>query len=552
MAAVLTSLLMAGCSKDEVDPGDDDNGKTEGNTSYIAVNLVSSDATGTRATGGDYQDGTTTENKVNKVRFYFFTANGAAASVKLNGSSYVNYYDWEPPVSVAGNPGDIEKILKAKIVINTNEGDKLPQRIAAVLNPTESLGTASKSLSDLKDIEKDYAHADFTKEGTFVMFNSVYGSANKKTEICTVPIESENLQKDPDDAEANPVTIYVERSVAKVEVTLGDGAKNEETGMLALKDAKGNDLTVQGEQVYLKDVKWALTAESRRSRLVKDIDLEWEEPWWNGTHRSFWAINAVSATNNYKSYNAITATPTTLYTNENALDYDKDAPINRTKVILKGTLCKSDGTPFTIVRHVGSHFPDAAPDFSSLKRSILAQLTTSGRNYYSGDATTRNGLDINDLKITIVPQTPSEPSDGKARNCYVYAQLTDAAKTKRWYASSDKDVTETVTTEAIDGALADKDIVDRALVWNSGMTYYYFEIIHHRDENGSVENATKGVVRNHVYKTRVTKIAGFGTPVYDPAQVIYPEKPDPNDHYIAAQINILSWRIVNEDYELEW
>lgn len=61
-----------------------------------------------------------------------------------------------------------------------------------------------------------------------------------------------------------------------------------------------------------------------------------------------------------------------------------------------------------------------------------------------------------------------------------------------------------------------------------------------------------GVVRNHVYDTKVTKIAGLGTPVYDPGLVIYPEKPSPNDHYIAAEIKILSWRLVSNDYELDW
>ena len=61
-----------------------------------------------------------------------------------------------------------------------------------------------------------------------------------------------------------------------------------------------------------------------------------------------------------------------------------------------------------------------------------------------------------------------------------------------------------------------------------------------------------GVVRNHVYKTKVTKILGLGTPVYDPTKKIYPEKPSKNDHYIAAEINILSWRLVNNNYVLEW
>lgn len=130
----------------------------------------------------------------------------------------------------------------------------------------------------------------------------------------------------------------------------------------------------------------------------------------------------------------------------------------------------------------------------------------------------------------------------------MYAQLTDEAIAKTWYTSSDKDVTTTVTPASINSVLADKNKIDQALVWRDGMTYYYYEIIH----NGTGENATKGVVRNHIYKTTVTKIAGLGTPVYDPEQVIYPEKPDENDHYIAADIDILSWRVVNNSYDLEW
>ena len=52
-----------------------------------------SDVTGTRAANG-YEDGTGDENKVTSVRFYFFNGVGGAVNVKLQGTSYVNYYDW--------------------------------------------------------------------------------------------------------------------------------------------------------------------------------------------------------------------------------------------------------------------------------------------------------------------------------------------------------------------------------------------------------------------------------------------------------------------------
>lgn len=564
--SVLASLFMAGCSQEEVAPNDDGNGEIT--TSYMAVNLVSSDVLGTRALSG-YEDGTEAENDVTDVRFYFFTENGASTPVKPLNGSYVNYLDWTPVAGDQTNPDendndDVGSKLKATIVISTKDGDKLPQRIAAVLNPRKNdsgniiLGNTSLSLSELKAKVADYATSTLTSEGAFVMFNSVYGGENN-TEVCAVPIESNHLQKTETLAKTHPVTIYVERSVAKVSVTLGNAVSAAGSDKLVLKDKDGNDLKVPigGDQVYLKISGWDLTAETNEGRLVKAIrPTEWTSDWWNGLHRSFWAVNSQNATNTYSNYkdNIQNAFTTALYTNENAADFDTNSPIKRTKVILKGTLVKSDGTtPFTISRHLGVYYADTyseteSQNLPSLKASILNQLTSGGYYYYSGNETTRKGLSAEDLKIVIVTQATSEPSDGKARNCYVYAQLTETAAAKAWYSSSELTETTTVEAATINSNLENKDIVDRALVWKSGMTYYYYEIIH----NGTGDNATKGVVRNHIYKTTVTGIAGLGTPVYDPDQVIYPEKPDENDHYIAAEIDILSWRIVENGYNLNW
>lgn len=560
--SVLASLFMVGCSQDEtatVDGGS--NGETT--TSYLSVNLMSPDVAdkGTRAASG-YQDGEQKENKVTNVRFYFFTANGAIAPVKVSANgSYVNYYDWTPGNSDQKDDkdsDDTESVLAATIVINTKDGDKLPQRIAAVLNPT-GLEDKSMDLTMLKTVVNDYAATGLTSEGNFVMFNSVYGGANK-TEVCAVPIESKHLQKKPEDAKKNPVTIYVERSVAKVKVTLGDAIGFDEQNRLALKDKNGEELKVGGEQVYLKLNGWSLTSETTEGRLVKAIDPTWASDWWNGSyafaHRSFWAINSKDAENKYPvNYNNINTTFTTAkYTNENALDYDANSPIHRTKVILKGQLCKNDGSKFTIVRHLGAHFADTysetpANNLPALKTNILSQLTTKGYKYYTetsnGSETTRTQIQTSDLQIVIAPQKEEENSKN---NCYVYAQLTDEAAAKKWYTSSDKTDVTTISADDINDNLKNKNIIDWALVWKDGMTYYYYEIVHH----GTGENATKGVVRNHIYDTKITKIAGLGTPVYNPEKIIYPEKPEENDHYIAAEIDILSWRIVSNEYALEW
>ena len=557
--SVLASLFLVGCSQKEIVQGGEDNGKGSG-SSFINVNLVSY-GNGTRAIS-PYEDGTDEENKVTKVRFYFFTETGGPANVKLNGSSYVNYYDWTPgkdDVNPGSNP-DIEKKLSATIVIRTPAGDQVPQRIAAVLNPTEN--AKSRSLSELQSVAADYANGNFTREGQFVMFNSVY--AEGSDEIVTQPILAKNLCTTEADAKDNPVTLYVERSVAKV--SLGFGDLLDSNHRMQIKDKDGNAVKVPGVDgqqinVYLEIKGWGLTAETDKGRLVKKIDASWDGNWWKGSYRSFWAINAENAANQYHKYTDIPemdwTTPPHLYTNENAGQL-AGKQLNKTKFIINGNICDENGNALTLVRHLGVHFADVTSssdeneNFKSLKNSILKRLEASGKKYYvketTGESdnalTTFRQIDAGDIKIVKADQKTQEDSNN---NCYVYAQLTDAAANLIWYTNNEPSVENpTASASDINNALKNKDVVDWGLVWNSGMTYYYDEIKHITDSKMT------GVVRNHIYKVNVTTIAGLGSAVYDPEEVIYPEKPEKNDHYIAAEIKILSWRVVTDNYELEW
>lgn len=578
--SVLASMFLVGCSQEELTSNSET--ISDGDTRYLSVNIMSSDVT-TRATNGGYEDGTTEENKVEKIRFYFFTESGAPANVKPNGESYINYYDWEPKtedVTDDDKTPNVSKKLGATIVISTQEGDKLPRQIAAVINPTWETGkgdyTGSVSLQQLKDAVNDYAKSDLTQGGKFVMFNSVYKST-EGTEACAIPIESENLAKSESNAKNHPVKIYVERCVAKVTVEFGQDVSNAVNGKLALKTYQEDptdatkkipvDLKVNDEQVYLQIKGWRLTAETDEGRLGKEIKLSWKNDSWINSPTSFrscWAINSPNAENRYSySYNNINTNPTALYTNENAEDYtnnnNETKNLNRTKVIIAGQLCKEvveNGetklVPFTIVRHMGSHFPDdETANFPALRTNILRQLSTYVHYYYDSNEIengkpVRKQIGADDLQIVIAGDVKKEDSE---TNCYVYAQLTNTAESKTWYDSPDENANKLENAATtINAALKNKEYVDKALVWNKGMTYYYYEIIHH----GSGETATKGVVRNHVYKTKITDIAGLGTPVYDPTKIIYPEKPGDKEYYIAAEVDILAWHIVNEDYKLEW
>ena len=52
-----------------------------------------------------------------------------------------------------------------------------------------------------------------------------------------------------------------------------------------------------------------------------------------------------------------------------------------------------------------------------------------------------------------------------------------------------------------------------------------------------------GVVRNHVYTITVTDVSGLGVALGSPTQPIVPPM-DPDNYYIAAKLNVLSWRVV--------
>jgi len=84
------AMMMCACSSD--DPGDGKgNPNVAGEAQYLAVNIVNVGTTPTRAAVPGYEDGTTEESKIDKIRFYFFHADGSAYSLKNATGGVDNY-----------------------------------------------------------------------------------------------------------------------------------------------------------------------------------------------------------------------------------------------------------------------------------------------------------------------------------------------------------------------------------------------------------------------------------------------------------------------------
>lgn len=549
---LMAAMMFTGCSQNEEMEGPDSpNG--DATTNYLTVNIVAAPNMGTRA--DDFEQGT--ENAVTSVRFYFFDASGNAAKVKKNQSgTYDSYHDWTQGIEDAGEDmPNVEKKLATTLIIQSPEGDELPASVVAVINPTDAIKAVDvKSQTALNGIIQNFSAATTN----FIMSNSVYateGGDPKKVEAVDV---AGHIFSTKEVAQNSPVNIYVERVLAKVRlgVTIPtdkevDGVKFYPTG------TTDNPQQFNGNDIYVKFLGWNVTATANTSRLMKEINPDWNknlfgatEPWNYAPYfRSFWAVNPSDMTYSYGTFNkadddkranALTAfsgdngQTNYTYVQENASD-NKDTganPNTPTKVIIAAQLVNDQGAAITFAEWTGQRV--AIDNLKALLLQHVSLWKSNGSNGYKE-------IEESDVEIKTASEIgqASETTPGRYK---VYLQLTGAAAALTWY--SDKGTTVTKANQALIDLGPTK-------IWNEGYTYYYFDIRHLNKTTGATTGSL-GVVRNHLYNATITSLTGLGTPVYKPGETIYPEKPEDDESYIAAKIEILSWRLVPNDVTLEW
>lgn len=537
--SMVAGLAFVGCSNEE-DMTSGNNGEPQ----YLTVS-VNATSTLTRANSleGDYEEGVGNENEVTNVRFYFFDADGKAAQVK--GENGGTYYD----VAMSGTDKDmpnVEKILTATLVIQTPAKDKVPASIVAVVNPKSDLG-AVESIAKLNEVIAD--HSSIT---SFIMSSSVYANETTKMEAVNV---AGHLYSTAEAAKADPVIIHVERVLAKARLTVGLTANANGV----YKTSDDGSQKFGDEEIYVKFLGWNVTATAKTSRLMKEINPSWPSNLFGSTlwntadyYRSFWAINPTPMEYNYGSFNtagnpanAITAFDSNdgkinyTYLQENASDSnDGSDPTKPSQVIIAAQLVKADGT-------TPIEFAEYAGERTTIDGLIAKYAAASGLWKDNEGGSGKIGIEVGDIELKTATEINAANQNTPGRY-KVYAQLTETAAAKTWYKSNE------AAASPVD-ANAELKGLGGAKVWNDGYTYYYFDI-QHLNGGASAENVKGkiGVVRNHIYAANINSLAGLGTPVYDPEEIIYPEHPEEDETFIAAQIRILSWRLVKKNIDLEW
>ena len=487
--------------------------KGELEQSYVAITLAADDIT--RADDGVYEEGLAEERAV-KSAYVFFFKDGAAFPVAFDGTTSTNTgaCNWLK-VDLKGTTADMPNVsdVKDQVLVLQNYKGEYPNQMLVLLN-----WTPEKASYTLSELQTKVASA-VNNENGFVMSNSVYANSKKQT-IDAVPLTIENIGKTADEAKLNPVTIHVERIAAKVVYSAKDNGKF----MIGE--------NVDNTEIYAQIVSFELYNDYEESRLLKKINPAWDGIGfaWNDAdwYRSYWAESLGTAfpNNTFAWETDNTKLNEWNYLGENTRPEEE----NRTKVIIKAQLVNNAGEPVEIVNWYGK-------DYIGEDNLKVVVANTLKSLYFYGDGYTFTGLTAADLQCVA--------RNSNDENAFeVYFQLSNNGAQKKWYKYENGNYN-AISVDALNTALA---AVQPALVYNDGMTYYWLDIKH----LGNTGSATEyGIVRNHVYKVNITDIKGFGTPIYDPAQgFVTPEKPKDVTTYVSAQINILSWRVVENNYNL--
>lgn len=560
------ALMMTACASDKEEIG---SGTRPGSDPrYLAVNIVNVGATPTTRATDDYENGTTDESTINKVRFYFFNGDGSPYLIKnpgitgVEGGGEKNWLEASPAddSSTSGKPSQIEKITQTVLVINGVQS-AAPAAIVAVVNPGTVDAATLKNGEKMRLSELRYSAVGsqfYKKDATtgavsdFVMSNSVYVNAGE--DVCASLVAG-HVTTSAESAKAKPVDLYVERVVAKVTADvdktafeLGNGT-NWDAQKYGTKDPVGKS----GDyNVYAVIEGWGLANENGKAEVEKQVNKTWTDgnlgfsPWTTADyHRCFWessvAFDAGAGANPpvNPTFNQLKANmQDVLYTLPNTpgskVTNVKDNDL--TKFAVAATLRYQDADGNWHNAEICRYNGVSILGIDNLKRQVAL---TFSQYYTSTDATNYTQLSKDDIDF--------KNPDGTMQQYRVTPTLAnDPAGTKKYYTKTTTGTTSTFTEVDKATVLAAIE-ADKAEIRLGGRAYYYVPIKH---LGGTGELAEYGIVRNHFYKITLSGITGFGTPVYDPEKVVDPIVPTYENTYLAARVQVLQWRVVNQNASL--
>lgn len=558
----LVCAALCACSKDN--PADDGQPVFLGDKAYLNVNIADASSL-TRGSAGDPEFESGDEHTVTDADFYFYDKDGVFVT---QGKAWSG-----------GNPNptpneNIEYFGKSIIVLKGLTQKGFPKYLVTVLNTP----TGFEPGNTLDEMQEKLSGGIKTGDN-FIMSTSSYVHEDGNHFVTEVKEEYFKPEPVPNPLPTDVVDIFVERLAAKVTVKVDETKLTPVEGhpnTYALKATiagnpnQGGDIAAT--DLYVKFLGWGLNATTKDSRMMKKIDATWADEKlgfaWddNGHSRSYWGesynygkTDGAYGTADAKYVDYISAADadnemgTSAYcaenTNSSIIVSDNSSAI--TSILLKAQLTDNlDGTgDLNLIRYNGllykeGQYLDHVLDVLQKKDLLNVYYVPEG-----------------DAPLTQIDKEFVELASNGDGTVYVKLKTTTPTLYK------------TITKE--DGALDKAEITDEekaavnttlknfntnmtATAYRGGLMYYNIRIEHLNNNDPTTEEgktiipeAKYGVVRNHHYVVNINSLSQPGTGVFDPEEVIIPgEDPNKDTYYVGAKINILSWKIVNQNVPL--
>ncbi|MBQ8673507.1 MAG: Mfa1 fimbrilin C-terminal domain-containing protein [Bacteroides sp.] len=598
LLGALTCLAFTACSSDEEAVVDN---PVLGEDTYLSIQLIAANSgPNTRGTSGSdgtdqFENGTGDEATIGSADFFFYNSDGSFCVQGKNLSSLGNGTSDDDT-----NGNNEETVTTAEIVLE--EITTMPTDVLAVINIPEGLATqlaptsgSAPSLSEALALirtaetnpEQSYKkQVDNENQNRFIMTNSTYLDGTNV--VCATKTKSSNFQKTPELAKANPIKIHVERLAAKVSVEKATNITVDEVTGVKVNDQSGQTLTIE-------IVGWGLNALNKSAYYFKQINGSWtEDGLWTGWNapdrfRSYWAKSTVYSTTAetypgsyvkftemteeeqanvpvvYRSWNDIkgsgdmTFKSTAEYCHENTYgtQLSNSYQTAATSVLLLAQMKVKDGSIQSLYRYTGTFYTEddyieaALNDFNSNANVWIKgdDNTYSQLKYETTPEGTKDVVisNIGDGKVTLGLSDAliKSHNDAVSTGGVIYSRsLKEGSTTEYEY---------TAITDAVNVVNNQFKNLNYADGFKDGMMYYNVPIEHLNRATvnlANIEEGDYGIVRNHLYKLTINKVAKLGTAIYDPDEDIIPNY-DPDEYTVAAELHVLSWHVVNQGVTIE-
>lgn len=592
----LAGLMLGSCSKDAIDSG---NGASwnENGEGFISLSLNMPTTSGTASRTVEFDDGVSSEYKVNDAILVLFT--GASESEATFNSAYkmgLGNWEYEDDDQITTSARIVQKIneitnlgngtkLYALVVLNANGVISVGENAGLSVNNT-TLTAGTSKLSDLNT-----SVATVTKEAPwntsgFLMSNSpLFSVAGGSTQpsgssSTLVEIEADDIHTTEAEAIANPAaSIYVERAQAKVQVN--DATEDNNTFTITEKDG-----TTKTTYTYaIKN--WDIDNYNTQSKLTRDFDDTWAAYPNAATTVGYRFVDGTAVETGASLFRTYWGKDVNYETNESNPALKTIANEDETP-----TLSKKPGEYTYCLENTTSVVPATGKE---LTRVIISAALAKGENGTAADFFTINGdrskiylkasgegsLE-NEVKSRIlndegVKAAATAASVILTAESLIFSYSSDFTSKSSGILDNSKDFTVTLVNTITDNEGKIKNAINAVLYttregvntnnfeidyYKDGICYYQAFIRHFDDDEAPWDTNTKpdqsgdnsskylgryGVLRNSWYVLNVNSITQIGDSTYPEI----PEEPiDKKEFFISVDINIMAWAKREQNVDL--